>query len=72
MFKEHTEHIKLIFKEALELDLLPFGEIEESDVTKLSKPKIFTLKIPGFTLLKEYTEGAKWNERLNAKVCSIE
>lgn len=72
LFKEHTEPIKLIFKEALELDLLPFGDIEESGVTKLTKPKIFTLEMPGFTLLNEYTEEAKWNERLKAKVCSLE
>lgn len=72
LFKEHAEPIKLIYKDTIELDLLPFGDIEEAGVTKLTNPKIFTLEMPGFTLLNEYTEETQWNEKLKARVCSIE
>lgn len=72
LFKEHTEPIKLIYKDTIELDLLPFGDIEKSGVTKLTKPKIFTLEMSGLALLNEHAEDAHWNEKLKARICSIE
>lgn len=72
LFKEHKEPIKLIYKDGIELDLLPFGEIEESGITRLTKPKTFTLDMPGFSLLNEFTEIVQWDEELQAKICAIE
>ena len=72
LFKEHKEPIKLIYKDSIELDLLPFGDIEESGITRLTQPKIFTLDMPGFFLLNEFTELVQWNEEFKAKVCVLE
>lgn len=71
-FQEHKEPIKLIYKDAIELDLLPFGEIEETGITRLTKPKTFMLDMPGFTLLNEFTEIVQWDEELKAKICALE
>ena len=72
VFKEHAEPIKLIYKEAVEIDLLPFGEIEVDGTTTLTKPKVFVLEMPGFALLNEHAEEAIWNEKINARICTIE
>jgi predicted nucleotidyltransferase len=72
LFQEHTEPIKLIYKDVIELDLLPFGEIEEAGIIRLTKPKIFTLDMPGFTLLNDFTEIVQWDEKLKAKICALE
>ena len=49
LFESHeTEAIKLIYKNGLEVDLLPFGEIEgENRNVKLTDPT-FILNMPGF------------------------
>lgn len=71
-FLEHKEPIKLIYKDAIELDLLPFGEIEESGITRLTHPKVFTLDMPGFSLLNDFTEIVQWDADLQAKICALE
>lgn len=71
-FEEHQEPIKLIYKSSIELDLLPFGDIEDAGVTTLMHPKAFTMDMPGFMLLNEHTENAAWSNNINVRVCSIE
>lgn len=72
LFEEHKEPIKLIYKKSIELDLLPFGNIEEAGITRLTKPKVFTLDMPGFALLNDSAEHIKWTDDIQARVCSIE
>ena len=57
-FKEHeTEPIKLFYKNAIELDLLPFGKIEnEKRETILTKPILFTMDVPGFKELMPHIQ----------------
>ncbi|RFM29793.1 nucleotidyl transferase AbiEii/AbiGii toxin family protein [Deminuibacter soli] len=44
-----TESIKLFYKHAVELDLLPFGGIEnEYRETQLEQPRLFVIDVPGF------------------------
>ena len=44
-----TESIKLYYKNAVELDLLPFGGIEnEGRETRLEQPRLFVIDVPGF------------------------
>jgi predicted nucleotidyltransferase len=44
-----TEAIKLIYKQSIEIDLLPFGGIEnELRETFLHKPRLFVMNVPGF------------------------
>ncbi|MBL7888482.1 MAG: nucleotidyl transferase AbiEii/AbiGii toxin family protein [Bacteroidia bacterium] len=71
-FEEHNEPIKLIYKKSIELDLLPFGDIEKEGITTLTKPKIFVLDMPGFAILNKYAEQVQWSDEVNARVCSIE
>ena len=71
-FEEHKEPIKLIYKKSIELDLLPFGAIEEAGITRLTKPKVFTLDMPGFALLNDTAEQVQWSDDVEARVCSIE
>jgi predicted nucleotidyltransferase len=66
------EAIKLFYKQAIEVDLLPFGEIESvTRETRIEKPQPFILEVPGF---KEVLPDA---EPLDIKgftmrVCSLE
>lgn len=71
-FEEHKEPIKLIYKKSVELDLLPFGDIEEAGITRLTKPKLFTLDMPGFSILNEHAEQIQWSDNVQARVCSLE
>lgn len=71
-FREHTEPIKLIYKDGFELDLLPCGAIEENGETRLTQPKAFVLDMPGFALLNELAISVEWNENVNARVCPLE
>ena len=50
IFKEHkTEPIKLYYNNSIEVDLLPFGEIEnELRETHINKPRVFVIDMPGF------------------------
>lgn len=71
-FEEQREPIKLIYKNSIELDLLPFGDIEDAGVTTLMHPKAFTMDMHGFMLLNDHTENAAWSNDINVRVCSIE
>ena len=67
-----TEAIKLFYKNGIEVDLLPFGNIEnEHRETRLHKPKLFTMDMPGFLEVYPFVEkitiaGSSFN------VCSLE
>lgn len=71
-FRQHSEPIKLIYKDCFELDLLPCGAIEENGETWLTQPRAFVLDMPGFALLNELAINVEWNERVNARVCPLE
>jgi predicted nucleotidyltransferase len=68
-----TEAIKLFYKKAIEVDLLPFGEIEgeNRDVT-LHEPKLFQINMPGFKEIYPYVEWIELEDVGGLKICSLE
>ena len=67
-----TEPIKLYYKKSLEVDLLPFGGIEnENRETRISRPKVFVLDMPGFQEVYSSVIPASV-DGLTVKVCSLE
>lgn len=71
-FEQHTEPIKLIYKNSIELDLLPFGDIEKLGITYLTKPKSFILDVPGFSILNKSAQQISWNGKIKTKVCTLQ
>lgn len=73
-FEEHqSEPIKLFFKEAIEVDLLPFGGIQnEAHEIILHEPKLFVMDMPGFKEALKYTDEIIVDEKLKLSVCSLE
>lgn len=73
-FDSHpNEAIKLYFKKAIEVDLLPFGEIESAErEIRLSKPKLFVLKMPGLREAFPSIERIAIADGFMLNVCSIE
>lgn len=68
-----TESIKLFYKEAIELDLLPFGEIENDDrETRLTQPRVFVMDVPGFKEIFPQTEEYILPDNQTIRVCPIE
>jgi len=66
------EAIKLFYKQAIEIDVLPFGEIENhARETRIGKPRPFILDVPGF---KEVLSDAErlMVEGLSIRVCPLE
>lgn len=64
--------IKLHYRLGLEVDLIPFGAIEdEKRIVKFTKPKTFTLQMPGFAEAAAFIEEIK-SGNLILKTCSIE
>ncbi|GJM35113.1 MAG: hypothetical protein DHS20C18_41140 [Saprospiraceae bacterium] len=72
-FEVHnTEPIKLIYDNRYELDLLPFGEIEnEKGEVKLKAKRTFTLDMPGFTEVYDSTNTIETDQGYELKVCSL-
>src|SRR5262249_45340607 len=72
IFTAHeTLAIKLFYKQAIEVDLLPFGQIEGLDCeVRVSKPQPFALDVPGF---KEVMASATTLtiDGVEIKVCSL-
>jgi predicted nucleotidyltransferase len=67
-----TEAIKVFYKERLEIDLMPFGGIENDErEIELSKPRAFKMDMSGF---KELTENFQiiTVDGLSFKIASIE
>jgi predicted nucleotidyltransferase len=72
-FTQHpTENIKLYYQEAIELDLLPFGDIEEADRNvRLTDPRI-VLNMPGFKEIFPNVKNILVSDDLAIKVCTME
>ncbi len=69
---DKTEAIKLFYKERLEIDLMPFGGIENKErEIELKKPKLFKMDMPGFLELIPYLQTITI-EDLSFKVVSME
>lgn len=68
-----TEAIKLYYYEAIELDLMPFGEIENNRrETRLEQPRLFVLDVPGFREIFPDTESYSIDNGYTLKVCPLE
>ncbi|PUZ28634.1 hypothetical protein DCC81_03885 [Chitinophaga parva] len=68
-----SEAIKFTYKGILEVDLLPFGEIEnELREARLESPRLFILDVPGFKELLPYADYFEISPELRLKVCSLE
>lgn len=68
-----TEAIKLFYKQAIELDLMPFGDIEnENRETKLGQPRLFVIDVPGFKEVFPDAEQYALNENVTLNVCPLE
>jgi predicted nucleotidyltransferase len=66
------EAIKLFYKEGIEVDLLPFGNIEnEYREIRLQKPKLFIMDMPGFLEVFPFAELITV-EKLTLNVCPLE
>ena len=67
-----TEAIKLYYKDAIEVDLLPFGAIESINRTvKLIDPT-FILNMPGFMEIYPFVNDIKVENNFTVKVCTME
>jgi predicted nucleotidyltransferase len=72
-FSQHEkEPFRFVFQNTYDIDFLPFGEIvnEKGQVELLAK-KAFTLEMPGFDLVQQYTETVETEEGLTLKVSSL-
>ncbi|HEV2482072.1 MAG TPA: nucleotidyl transferase AbiEii/AbiGii toxin family protein [Puia sp.] len=66
------EAIKLIYRQAIEVDLLPFGQIENLHrETRIEKPRPFIMDVPGFGEVLPDVEQVTV-EGLTIRVCSME
>ncbi|MCP5498108.1 MAG: nucleotidyl transferase AbiEii/AbiGii toxin family protein [Leptospiraceae bacterium] len=67
-----TEPIKIIYKDKYEIDLLPFGEIQnEKGQVELKAQKAFTLDMPGFSEVFGSTNIVKTDQGFELNVCSL-
>lgn len=70
--RDKNEIIKLYYRLGLEVDLIPFGEIEnEKREVRLTKPKAFTLQMPGFAEAFPFIEQVK-SDKLVLNTCPVE
>lgn len=66
------EPIKLLYKAAVELDLLPFGDIEnEERETRLQKPRLFVMDMPGFQEVLPHAEIMELGDGVQCKISSF-
>lgn len=72
-FEVHsTEPIKLTYDNRYELDLLPFGEIQnEKGEVKLKAKSTFTLNMPGFFEVYGAANSIKTDQEYELNVCSL-
>lgn len=67
------EAIKLIYKKEIEVDLLPFGEIENEDrELQLSRHTLLAMDMSGFKEVYPFVETLTIAEGLSLNVCSLE
>jgi predicted nucleotidyltransferase len=73
LFEAHeTEVIKLIYKNSLEVDLLPFGDIEQPNRNVRLTDPTFVLNMPGFTEIYPFVKDFKLDNGQIIKVCTME
>jgi predicted nucleotidyltransferase len=67
-----TETIKLFYHDAIEVDLLPFGDIEDPNRhVKLTDPA-FVLNMPGFLEIYPFVNNIQVAADMTIKVCTME
>jgi predicted nucleotidyltransferase len=72
MDKNANEPYRFTFRNAYEIDFLPFGSIaDEMGRVELKAKKTFVLDIPGFDAVKPYAETIETEEGLRLKVSSL-
>jgi predicted nucleotidyltransferase len=73
-FEPHpTEAIKVFYKSALEIDLLPFGDIEnENREIQLYDPTLFVINMPGFKEAYPFVTELEVSSGQTLKICSLE
>ena len=73
-FKESAHKaIKLIYKEVIEVDLLPFGEIEnEERELQLSRHSLLVMDMSGFKEVYPFVEMLQLAKDLSLNVCPLE
>ena len=73
LFEEHqTEAIKLIYKNSIEVDLLPFGDIEQQNRDVRLTDPIFVLNMPGFKEIYPFVSDFVLENGQMIKVCTME
>ncbi|WP_160069632.1 nucleotidyl transferase AbiEii/AbiGii toxin family protein [Sphingobacterium bovisgrunnientis] len=73
LFEGHeSEAIKLIYKKGIEVDLLPFGEIEQPDRNVRLTDPTFVLNMPGFTEVYPFVKDHDLGNGQIIKICTIE
>lgn len=73
LFEAHeSEAIKLIYKKSVEVDLLPFGEIEQPNRNVTLTDPTFVLNMPGFTEIYPFVKDFKLGNGQIVKVCTME
>ena len=73
LFEAHeTETIKLIYKKSIEVDLLPFGQIEQPNRNVTLTDPTFVLNMPGFTEIYPFVKDFELANGQIIKVCTME
>lgn len=67
-----SETIKLFYHDAIEIDLLPFGEIEEPNRNVMLKDPTFVLNMPGFLEIYPFVDDIQVTDDMTIKVCTME
>jgi predicted nucleotidyltransferase len=67
-----TEAIKLYYKDAIEVDLLPFGAIESINRTVNLIDPTFILNMPGFREIYPFVNDIEVENNFTVKVCTME
>jgi len=72
-FEAHeTEAIKLMYKNSVEVDLLPFGDIEQPNRNVRLTDPTFVLNMPGFTEIYPFVKDFEVGNGQIIKVCTME
>jgi len=69
---QETEAIKLMYKNSVEVDLLPFGDIEQPNRNVRLTDPIFVLNMPGFTEIYPFVKDFEMGNGQIIKVCTME
>lgn len=67
-----TEAIKLFYRNGIEVDLLPFGDIEAQNRNVMLTDPTFVLNMPGFREIYPFVDDVRVGEDFDTKVCTME